>query len=192
MAESIDPELQPAAYVVLGMVRLGARSGYQIKRMVDDSIRFFWTISPVQVYPSLKQLERAGYVTGQDEPSGNRRRRVYEITPSGEAALNHWLLAADPMPFELRDVAMVKLFFADSLRPGQARELLHAVRARSALLVATLEAIRPDADAAKSRGNLFPELTLDMGVAFHTVMQTLCDRFESELSNSAGGQGETT
>lgn len=187
----MDPGLRSVAYVVLGMVRLGARSGYQIKRTVDDSIRFFWTISPVQVYPSLKQLERAGYVTGQDEPSGNRRRRVYVITPSGEAALNRWLLTADPMPFELRDVAMVKLFFADSLEPGQARELLGAIRARSARLVATLEAIRPDAEAAKSSGNLFPELTLDMGVAFHTVMQTLCDRFESELSNSAGVQDRT-
>ena len=52
--------LRPPDYVVLGMVRLGAQSGYDIKKSVRDSIRFFWTISEAQIYPSLDRLERAG------------------------------------------------------------------------------------------------------------------------------------
>ena len=53
------PELTTAAYVVLGMVRIGARTGYEIKQLTAQSIRYFWTISPVQIYPSLTQLEAA-------------------------------------------------------------------------------------------------------------------------------------
>ena len=41
--------LSPQDYVVLGMVGLGRRSGYEIKQAVELSIRFFWTISPAQI-----------------------------------------------------------------------------------------------------------------------------------------------
>jgi hypothetical protein len=78
------PPLGAPAYVVLGMVRLGARSGYEIKQMVELPIRFFWTISQVQIYPSLERLESAGLVKGRSEPQGKRPKRVYEITPRGE------------------------------------------------------------------------------------------------------------
>src|SRR5271154_2689062 len=101
-----SPKLGPPDYVVLGMVRQGARSGYAIKQAVELSIRFFWTISQAQIYPSLEQLERAGLITGRSEPQGKRQRRVYEITAAGEATLAQWLRSEEPMPFELRDIAM--------------------------------------------------------------------------------------
>src|SRR6516164_9433342 len=118
-------------YVVLGMVGLGARSGYEIKRTVELSIRFFWTISPAQVYPSLAKLERTGLLIGRDEPQGNRRRRLYERTDAGSEALRGWLQRAEPMPLEVRDIAMVKLFFADALGPTDAQALLAQTKARS-------------------------------------------------------------
>jgi DNA-binding PadR family transcriptional regulator len=173
-----EPELTPPAYVVLGMVRLGARSGYEIKQTVEQSIRFFWTISPVQIYPSLAQLDRAGMITGQAEPQGQRPRRVYEITQAGETALRQWLRRAEAMPFELRDIGLVKLFFADALGPGEAAELLGAIRRRSEDRVATLRAIEPTARAAEDQGNVYPMLTLRMGIAYHQAMIDVCRDFE--------------
>jgi hypothetical protein len=35
-------DLTATAYVILGMVSREARSGYEIKAMVDNSTRFFW------------------------------------------------------------------------------------------------------------------------------------------------------
>ncbi len=165
-------------YVVLGMVGLGARSGYEIKQTVELSIRFFWTISPAQVYPSLAKLERAGLLLGRDQPQGNRRRRVYERTPAGARALHDWLKRAEPMPFELRDIAMVKLFFADALESADARLLLAQIKTRSEERVATLEAIRPGAEEAARAGNSHPLLTLELGIAFHEAMLEVCRRFE--------------
>ena len=83
--------LRPPDYVVLGMVRLGAQSGYDIKKSVRDSIRFFWTISEAQIYPSLDRLERAALVRGRSAPQGRRRRRSFDITLKGEAALRRWM-----------------------------------------------------------------------------------------------------
>lgn len=175
------PELTAPAYVVLGMIGLGARSGYQIKRAVEQSIRFFWTISQVQIYPSLAQLEQAGFITGKAEPAGNRPRRVYDITSAGQATLRQWLRRAEPLPFELRDIGMVKLFFADALPEDDARQLLHAVRRRGEERLATLAAIEPAATAAEQEGNLYPLVTLRMGIAYHQAMIDVCQDFEREL-----------
>jgi DNA-binding PadR family transcriptional regulator len=176
------PELTPPAYVVLGMVRLGARSGYEIKQTVEQSIRFFWTISPVQIYPSLAQLEEAGLIAGRAESQGRRRRRVYEITPDGESVLRQWLRRSEPMPFELRDIGLVKLFFADALDPAEAQELLGAITQRSKERIATLRAIEPTATAAQENGNVYPMLTLRMGLAYHQAMVDVCQDFARRLN----------
>jgi PadR family transcriptional regulator AphA len=170
-------ELPVPAYVVLGMVSLGARSGYEIKQDVDRSIRFFWTISQAQIYPSLQRLERDGLISGQEQPSGRRRRRVYEITEPGRTALRAWLAVAKPIPFELRDVGLLKLFFATASPPGDANALLRAVGRRSEERVETLTEIRPAAEELDLQGNPYPLLTLEMGIAFHQAMADVCIRF---------------
>jgi PadR family transcriptional regulator, regulatory protein AphA len=172
--------LNPSDYVVLGMTGLGARSGYEIKRTVELSIRFFWTISPAQVYPSLAKLEKAGLLTGRDAPQGNRQRRVYERTHEGAQALRDWLTRSEAMPFELRDIAMVKLFFADALDPTDAHRLLAQVRLRSEERAAILQAIRPEAEEAAHAGNGHPLLTLEMGIAYHQAIVNVCNRFEHQ------------
>jgi PadR family transcriptional regulator AphA len=168
------------------MLRLGARSGYEIKRYVELSIRFFWTVSPAQIYPSLEQLEGQGLVKGRSEPRGRRPRRVYEITDRGEAALEEWLRRDDPIPFELRDLGMVKLFFADILERDEALELTRLVRRRSEERVRILrQESHPGALEADEQGIHFPLLTLRMGIAYHEAMAEACREFERELEPTA-------
>jgi PadR family transcriptional regulator, regulatory protein AphA len=182
---AVAPELGAPAYVVLGMVGLGARSGYEVKRMVDISIRFFWTISQAQIYPSLKLLEQAELVQGRSEPRGRRPRRAVEITERGEIALRDWLIRREPMPFELRDIGLLKLFFADALARPDALALLRAVKRRSEERVATLRAIEPTAELAENEGSAHPLLTLRMGIAFHQAMIDVCEDFEPKLEPPA-------
>jgi len=180
-AGSRDAELSTPAYVVLGMVRLGARSGYEIKQAVDQSIRFFWTISQVQIYPSLAKLERAGLISGRSEPQGRRPRRVYEITKAGVTALEGWVRRPGDMPFELRDIGLVKLFFADVLETTDALELVQAVRRRSEERVELLRLIEPTAHDAEAVGDVYPLLTLRIGIRFHEAMIDVCHEFETRF-----------
>lgn len=177
-------DLPSPAYVVLGMVRLGARSGYEIKQAVELSIRFFWTISQAQIYPSLELLERKRLVRGRSDPRGRRPRRLYTITGEGERALREWLTAAEPIPFELRDIGLVKLFFADALDRDEAVTLLALVKRRSRERVGTLKSIEAAAEEAAREGNVHPLLTLRMGIAFHQAMVDVSEEFEQRLGRA--------
>jgi PadR family transcriptional regulator, regulatory protein AphA len=176
------PDLSPSAYVALGMIQLGRRSGYEIKQAVELSIRFFWTISHAQIYPSLESLERAGFVHGRDDPRGRMVRRVYTITKSGKAAFEAWLREEGAAPFELRDLGLVKLFFADLLDREAALLLVETISRRSAETVAQLRAIGPIADSvAEDEGYSFPKITLRLGIAFHQAMIDECSKIRGEL-----------
>lgn len=171
-------------YVVLGTLRLGATSGYEVKRWIERSARFFWNISPVQVYPALKWLEDQGYVKGRDDPRGARARRTFKVTAAGERALRAWLRAPDDLTFELRDRGLLKLFFADALEPAEARAHVRAMRARAA---GELERFRSEIEPAAARADAaFPRVTARFGAEFLAFMVEWCDRLERELDGVTG------
>jgi PadR family transcriptional regulator AphA len=119
--------LTPTARVILGLLRLGPHTGYEIKQLTDRSTRFFWGASYGQIYPELKRLEQEGLATATDDPRGNVRRRVYRITEAGERAVAEWL--TNPFEtFELRDEGLLKLFFGRVLDHDELLELIERRR----------------------------------------------------------------
>src|SRR5437868_10362159 len=101
--------LTPTGRVILGMIGVGRRTGYDIKQFVDKSTRHFWAASYGQIYPELKRLEEQGLVRGRPEPTGGRSRTVYELTEAGQAGLQSWLGSDEEPLYELRDEGMLKL-----------------------------------------------------------------------------------
>lgn len=175
--------LSTTDYVVIGMISLGARSGYEIRQAVERSIRFFWNISHAQIYPSLQRLEAAGLIRGWDEPQGKRPRRLLEVTEAGQRALRAWLIRAEPMPFELRDIALVRLYFADRIEKEDQRALAALVRERSRERVDALRRIEADRHGQAVACGLptsSPLLTLRLGIAVHEAMISVCDEYEDE------------
>ena len=122
--------LSGTAYVILGMLSLGAQTGYDIKRIVDHSIRFFWAASYGQIYPELAGSRTQAWSRGSS-PTGARKRKEYRLTDQGRAELTALARAAAEM-MELRDENLLKLFFADALpRRAGARAAPSPRRARA-------------------------------------------------------------
>jgi DNA-binding PadR family transcriptional regulator len=160
--------LTPTARVILGMLKLGVSTGYDIKRIIDDTTRFFWTASYGQIYPELKRLRKAGLVTAREEPRGKVKRTVYELTPKGEDALREWLTDRESVLFEIRDESLLRLFFADML-PKE--DVLANVRMQQLLFERVLERFREievDARAGAAEGREYPYLALRYGIDFIT------------------------
>lgn len=171
-------------YVVLGTIRLGARSGYEIRRWIERSASFFWTISPAHIYPALHRLEAEGYIKGRDSPSGARARRTYKITAAGERALHDWLRSPAELTFELRDRGLLKLFFADVLDPDEAIAHVRTMRLRASDSLAQFESDIEPASAAEERSGVrFPHITATFAVEFYTWVIDWCRRLETELGS---------
>ena len=117
--------MEPTAvtWVLLGLLALRPRSGYDLKQAVDRTIRHFWAASYGQIYPELKRLEAAGWVAGKDAARGGRSRRVYRITAKGRRELDGWLHGMDTR-IELRDESLLRLFLADTVPQEDALQLL--------------------------------------------------------------------
>jgi PadR family transcriptional regulator AphA len=120
--------LTPTARVILGFLRLGLRTGYDIKRATDVSTKYFWGASYGQIYPELKRLEATGLVRSKEEPRGAVPRRVYALTAKGERALDEWLLEPKEL-FELRDEGLLKLLLGELVTRDQLVELVRRRRA---------------------------------------------------------------
>jgi DNA-binding PadR family transcriptional regulator len=174
-------ELSSTAYVILGMLSGESRTGYEIKAAVDNSTRFFWAASYGQIYPELKQLAKAGLVKGESDPRGGRKRTVYTLTAAGRKELRRWL-EQPPEVFELRDEALLKLFFSGAASPDAAIAALAAKRRHHEDKLEKLRAIEPMARAADDP---FPYMVLRHGMELSEWTVDWCRRAERELSRAA-------
>ena len=105
-------------YALLGFINYQARSGYDLKQLMDVSTSNFWHAKQSQIYNTLKKLEIDGHVVSHIEPQESRpNRRVYEITKTGQTVLGEWL-AKPLMKIEPRkETLLLKLFFSAQLNP---------------------------------------------------------------------------
>jgi DNA-binding PadR family transcriptional regulator len=168
-------KLKPPSYLMLGMVRLGARSGYAIKKAADLSTKAFWPTSLAQVYPELARLEEAGLVTRREDPQGARARSSYEITDEGQAALLAWLRSPRDAPVQFRDDGVLRLFFADALAlirrlKGRAREAKEQMRAE----------IVPLAEDFERAGTRYPAVVARLGADLYEYAEEWLAREEAE------------
>jgi DNA-binding PadR family transcriptional regulator len=146
-------KLSPTSYLVLGMVRLGVRSGYAIKKVADVSTQNFWPISLALVYPELARLEGGGLLRRRSDPRGGRARSAYTITAKGEKALGAWLRSPKVAPVQIRDEAMLKLFLADALGEEDQLALIRGLRERNRERKQALEEEAvPRAEALEAQG----------------------------------------
>ncbi len=120
-------------YTILACLSLEPMSGYDIKQFLEGTLAHFWSESYGQIYPTLKELEAEGLVTGRDEPpeAGGRPRRVYTLTAAGLGVLRGWL-REPPEPEVPRYEISLKLFFGDQLPVDDALEHLRRHRERHA------------------------------------------------------------
>jgi DNA-binding PadR family transcriptional regulator len=174
--------MQPTAvtWAVLGLVALEPRSGYDVKRIIDRTIRHFWAASYGQIYPELRRLEDAGWLVGDDVPRGGRSRRVYRITPEGRQALQEWQRGRETR-IELRDESLLRLFFADTLGADEALALLEARREGYRLMLDYLVSL----DDGKGADPPFVDLVYRWGIDYCEWGIEWCDRQASRLRQAA-------
>jgi PadR family transcriptional regulator AphA len=173
-------QLTSTSYIVLGLLDLaGEATPYQLKRLVDMSVGHFWSLPRSQLYAEPARLARAGYLTEGQEEDGRRRKR-YQLTERGQEALQSWTGTPTQQFTELRDLALLKLFFgADPAAMAEAQ--LAVFRRRLELY----EAMRA---ADTGEGPSGPRQALEAGVDYVKTSIRIWERIAREGSETTGAK----
>jgi PadR family transcriptional regulator AphA len=151
-----DIRLTATSYIVLGLVAAVGRpvTPYELKRIHAAGPGNFWSLNHAQLYAEPDRLADAGYLSVEREEDG-RRRKLYELTKAGRAALDEWLANPTSDFTELRDPGLLQLFFgAESEALAAAQLPIHERR------LAEYEALRRQAGDWPEG----PRLALESGI----------------------------
>lgn len=158
---SSEIRLTPTSYIVLGLLEATEEATpYELKQMVAVSLGNFWSLQHAQLYKEPERLAGAGYLTERRE-EGGRRRRHYSIADRGREALRAWIAEPTAELTELRDHALLKVFFGADPRAMAAAQLPAHERQ-----LAVYEELRNSVGEAMPTG---PGITLEAGIASERI-----------------------
>jgi PadR family transcriptional regulator PadR len=96
--------------VLLGVLNRGPGHGYAVITALREETDGLLDLTEGSVYPALHRLEDMGLLASDWEPVAGRRRRVYQLTKAGTAALRS----------EQKDWRALVTAVESVLRPGRA------------------------------------------------------------------------
>lgn len=166
------PAIPATAWAILGLLSFDRElSGYDIKQWADAILRFFyWSPATSQIYTELRRLEDLELVSSRSVARADLRdKRVYRITPAGDAALRQWQADVDVEPTVLKHGLVLRLWLGHLAEPARLREQVETHRDR---LTEELAAARESMSIAEAQ----PEWAYPALVASWT-----CRRIESEI-----------
>lgn len=98
-------------YAVLGVLSLQDASGYDIKKMLEQSTYHFWREGDGTLYPVLAQLLREGLICSLEQNTPTKKpKKIYQLTDKGKESLQAWLKNEEMMRL-VRNELLLKIFF---------------------------------------------------------------------------------
>jgi DNA-binding PadR family transcriptional regulator len=171
-------------YAVLGMLSWGPKSGYDIRKELQDTVAHFWSESFGQIYPVLRQLVKAGLAAEVDPgPDGRADRKVYRLTDRGRVELERWL--AEPVHARpVRNELLLKLWFGSRVPVAVSVQQVQGYRAEFAARLETYRQVEVEAvrELADEPDGIFFLLTLRMGLRVAEACVRWCDEALAALT----------
>jgi PadR family transcriptional regulator AphA len=176
-------------HAILGFLKYGPSSGYDLKKVFDVSVQHFWPADQSHIYRTLSRLEDEGWaemelVEQEDRPD----RKVYHITEAGQEELRRWLTT--PLPSRpVRSAPLIQVFFAAQLSDEEILAIFERWAERARTLLARYDQVPQESaeydDLSESpRDAFFWMLTLELGIKsaqaqlewFESVIQRIRDK----------------
>lgn len=160
-------------YAVLGALSISPSSGYDIKKLMEESTSNFWNESYGQIYPILKQLIEEGLATSHTEKQeGKPERYVYTLTERGMDELQRWL--REPVEYVVeRNELLLKLFFGRHIPVAKNIEHVRTFQELQRRLLEKYENIERFLQGNPDR--LYPLLTLRYGIHRCQALLAWCE-----------------
>ncbi len=179
-------------FAILGLLGQGPKSGYDIKRLVEERLSHFWNESVGHIYPILKRLHERGWVKKRVMPSENRPpRHEYALTAAGRRALERWF--TEPVaPVPPRNELLLRVFLGAMAPAGAVAEQVAAYRGRRLSELARLETIAADLEREARADPEFVWWRMTLNAGIHAAQSAVawCDAVLPELTKLPARNGE--
>jgi PadR family transcriptional regulator, regulatory protein AphA len=156
-------------HAILGFLSYKPFSGYDLKKVFDNSVKHFWYVDQSQIYRTLTRLTEKGLAEVEViEQTVRPDRKVYHITPKGLSELSAWLSGPFPVQ-QAHSGPLVQVFFAGQLTDEEVlakfEEAANIFRTILDLYKKVPETISDYTQMVNSaREEFFWMLTLEMGI----------------------------
>jgi PadR family transcriptional regulator AphA len=160
-------------YAILAFLEYQPMTGYELKKLIDDSVSHFWSATQSHIYKALNGLEKRRWVESrQVAQTGRPNRKEYHLTETGHSELHRWLTT--PVPLEkVREDWLIQVFFSMFSTNEQVAALFEA---RMKEIRQRVEVYRNEGQASLDsyaaqvgieRARQLWQMTLDYGVAYY-------------------------
>jgi len=111
-------------HAILGFLSSKPMSGYDLKKIFDQSVRHFWPANQSQIYRELSRLTENGLVQQEVIQREDRLdKKLYHITAAGRDELHQWISTPLP-PQDYRDPALIQVHFGSRMNDEELIALL--------------------------------------------------------------------
>lgn len=111
-------------YAILGILSYKPMTGYDIKKIIQDSTFMYWSGNNNQIYKSLSELLNKGMVTNEvKHQEGSPTKKVYKITDEGLDALKEWVLFSIE-PNEIKKPFLIQLAWSNQLNTNELNAII--------------------------------------------------------------------
>jgi DNA-binding PadR family transcriptional regulator len=111
-------------YAILGILSYRSMTGYDLKKVIQDSSFMYWSGNNNQIYKSLIELHNKGLVTNVvKHQESSPTKKVYIITSEGVDALKEWILSPSEL-IEIKKPFLVQLAWSKQLNTNELNILL--------------------------------------------------------------------
>jgi DNA-binding PadR family transcriptional regulator len=114
-------------YALLALLSEGPKYGLRLQSEFEARTGEVWPLNVGQVYTTLQRLERDGLVE-TDDGEGERSRKQYRITATGERELGDWLRTPPDLVPPPRDELVIKVLVAMQIPGTNVQEILQVHR----------------------------------------------------------------
>jgi PadR family transcriptional regulator, regulatory protein AphA len=159
------------------MLSYAPATSYDLKQWVANTIGNFWAFAHSQLYDEPARLVADGLVSETVE-EGGRRRRTYSILPRGREALREWLSAPTTDQTEVRDLGLLKLFFASF---GNRKDLLQLARDQYESHRARADAYEEQRTEIVGYADRWQVKTIELGIRYERCVEQFWADFAEEL-----------
>jgi len=161
--------------VILGLLSHEVLTGYEIKKRMDTTLKYFWGASYGSIYPALNQLAQEELISKYEAKENGRDTIRYTINNSGREYLKQWL-EVPVTKDEIRYETLLKLFFGSEI--GGEKTSAHIERFEDKIeeelpvlkeMAANLEMVK-----GREEAHIYYLLTVKFGIKVYEAYMEWC------------------